>query len=79
MFVPKEIIQAIIIGLIIGLSIIIASLLYNPKTVYEACLDEYLEEYLEGGEDRNRSDLLGKRIARDKCKGLFQIEKRLNN
>ena len=77
MFVPKEIIQAIIIGLIIGLSIIIASLLYNPKTVYEACLDEYLEEYLEGGEDR--IDWMGKRLARDKCKGLFQIEERLNN
>ncbi len=77
MFVPKEIIQAIIIGLIIGLSIIIASLLYTPKTVYEACLDEYLEEYLKLGEDRK--EFTGRMLARSECKDLFQIEERLNN
>ena len=43
MFIPKELLQAIVLATIIGISIVIGFAIYSPKTSFDACIDEYIE------------------------------------
>ena len=43
MFIPKEILQAIVFATIIGIFIVIGFAIYSPKTSFDACVDAYIE------------------------------------
>ena len=57
MFIPREILQAIVFATIIGIFIVIGFAIYSPKTDFEACVDTYVEneiaERKEAYESRN--------------------------
>ena len=44
MFIPKEILQAIVFATIIGIFIVIGFAIYSPKTSFDACVDTYIEK-----------------------------------
>ena len=80
MFVPKEILQAILFATIIGIFIVIGFAIYSPKTSFDACVDTYVErkikERIEIYEKRNekapkpdKDDYdLYERLAFDRCR-----------
>lgn len=57
MFIPKEILQAIVFATIIGIFIVIGFAIYSPKTSFDACFDNYVErrikDWTEAFEARN--------------------------
>ena len=80
MFIPKEILQAIVFATIIGIFIVIGFAIYSPKTSFDACVDTYVErkikERIEIFEKRNEKapkpdkdtyDLY-ERLAFDRCR-----------
>ena len=46
MFIPKEILQAIVFATIIGIFIVIGFAIYSPKTSFDACVDAYIEKQI---------------------------------
>ena len=80
MFIPKEILQAIVFATIIGIFIVIGFAIYSPKTSFDACVDNYVERRIkdrtEAFEKRNEKapkpdkDLydLYESIAFDQCR-----------
>ena len=77
MFIPKEILQAIVFATIIGIFIVIGFAIYSPKTSFDACLDYYVEreikDWTEAFEKRNEkvpkpNKDLYERLAFDRCR-----------
>jgi len=77
MFIPKEILQAIVFATIIGIFIVIGFAIYSPKTSFDACVDTYVEreikEWREAFEKRNEkvpkpNKDLYERLAFDQCR-----------
>ena len=71
MFIPKEILQAIVFATIIGIFIVIGFAIYSPKTSFDACVDAYMERDMKEyptlaplRKERSRS------IGEKKCRGL---------
>ena len=73
MFIPKEILQAIVFATIIGIFIVIGFAIYSPKTSFDACVDTYVERRI-----KDRTEAFEKRNEKIKIdKDLYDLYERL--
>ena len=73
MFIPKEILQAIVFATIIGIFIVIGFAIYSPKTSFDACVDNYVERRI-----KDRTEAFEKRNEKIKIdKDLYDLYERL--
>ena len=68
MFIPKEILQAIVFATIIGIFIVLGFAIYSPKTSFDACVDRWVDR-----EIRNRYTEKNRKLTKDKLQNLEDL------